>query len=172
MRHARLLLIGAALAALAGGIAAAPARPSESAAPTQQAAMTTSRYARTIARICDGGVLFTGTHEMGTRAGAIAVSRDIRATGQRRLRRVRAVPKPPRIASQAAHWIATEAKLVDLYALTYLRIWMKIEWAYAHRQRARLPLILHRLVHRPDELKHRAHRAEHALGVPDCTGGG
>jgi hypothetical protein len=59
------------------------------------------------------------------------------------------VPRPPLLARTAARWIATQEKLVSLYALTYLRIWMKIEWAYARHQREGLP-----------------------LGVPDCTGSG
>jgi hypothetical protein len=148
------------------------ARSAETAVPGVRTAMTPARYAREVTRICKGGLLFSGEHQIGTQAGAIAVSSDIRSTGRRRLRRVQAVPRPPLLARTAARWIATQEKLVSLYALTYLRIWMKIEWAYAHHQREGLPLSLHDLLHRPNKLKLEAGKLEYSLGVPDCTGGG
>jgi hypothetical protein len=135
-------------------------------------AMTRVGYLRAVTRICAKAVLFTGSHPMGTTAGAIEVSKAIRATGHRRLRRVAAVPRPPVIASKAVKWIAIEYKLDNLYAATYLRIWMRIQWAYAHHQRTKLPLVLHRLLHLPDKLDARADRLELILNVPDCTGGG
>jgi len=159
---------GSALALSHGG--ASPAHAPGS--PDGAAAITPERYARTVTRICERAVLFRNTHQIGTRAGAIAVSRDIRSTGRLRMRRVDAVPVPSAIARKVARWIATERKLDVLYADTYLRIWYQIEQAHTPQQRARLPLILHRLVDRPDKLKERAGRLELNLSVPDCTGGG
>jgi hypothetical protein len=135
------------------------------------ATMTPAGYSRAIARICAGALLFDGRHEIGTRAGAVAVARDIRATGNRRLRRVDAVAKPPATDDALVRWIATERQLVDLYAVTYLRIWNEIERARTPHQRAQLPLVLHRLVHAPDSLKLEAGTLELNLDVPDCTGG-
>jgi hypothetical protein len=126
---------------IAVSIAAAAAAGSLSAATT-----TPAGYTRAVIRICTGALLFDGRHQIGTRAGAISVSRDIRATGQR--------------------------KLDDMYAATYLRIWYQIERAHTPQQRARLPLILNRVVHQPDNLKQQAHQLEVTLHVPDCTGGG
>jgi hypothetical protein len=145
---------------------------SPTSAPFETAAMTPSRYSRAISRICERATLFTGDHQIGTRAGAIAVSRDIRSTGLRRLRRIQGVPKPPRIARTAGRWIAVERTLDGIYAATYLRVWIEIERAYDNGRRAELPVILQRLVHRPDRLKLLAGRLELALHVPDCTGGG
>jgi hypothetical protein len=133
--------------------------------------MTPAAYSRAVSRICIHPRLFTHKHEIGTRAGAIAVSRDIRATGHHRLRRVDAVAKPPRTAGNDRHWILVERKLVDMYATNYLRIWDEIERANTAAERARLPRVLHRLVHASDALKLRAGRLELKLSVPDCTGG-
>jgi hypothetical protein len=65
-----------------------------------------------------GALLFDGHHQIGTLAGAIAVSRDIRATGARRLRRVDAIAKPVRTARLAIAWIGLERRLVKIYAST------------------------------------------------------
>jgi hypothetical protein len=133
--------------------------------------MTPAAYSRAVSRICAGAPLFSHNHEIGTRAGAIAVSRDIRTTGHTRLRRVDAVTKPVKTAWKDKRWIATERKLVDMYATNYLRIWNQIERANTAAQRARLPRVLHHLVHAADALKLRAGRLELTLSVPDCTGG-
>lgn len=133
--------------------------------------MTTAHYSRAVSRICAGARLFSHRHEIGTRAGAIAVSRDIRTTGHRRLRRVDAVTKPVKTALADARWIATERKLVDMYATNYFRIWQEIERADTPAEHAKLPAVLHRLVHEADSLKLRAGTFEATLSVPDCTGG-
>ena len=133
--------------------------------------MTPAAYSRAVSRICTGAPLFSHKHEIGTRAGAIAVSRDIRTTGHKRLRRVDAVTKPVETAAADRRWIATERKLVEMYAADYLRIWNQIERANTAAPRARLPLVLHRLVHAADALKLRAGKLELRLSVPDCTGG-
>jgi hypothetical protein len=133
--------------------------------------MTPARYSHAVSRICAGAQLFSHRHEIGTRAGAIAVSRDIRTTGHRRLRRVDAVTKPVKTARADARWIATERKLVDMYATNYFRIWQEIERAHTPAEHAKLPAVLHRLVHEADALKVRAGTFEVTLSVPDCTGG-
>jgi hypothetical protein len=136
-----------------------------------QALQTPARYSQAVAPICAGALLFEGHHQIGTLAGAIAVSQDIRATGARRLRRVDAVAKPAGIARLAAAWIALERRLVKTYASTYLRIWYAIQRANSAAQRAALPGVLDALIHRPDRLQYQAARLELRLRVPDCTGG-
>jgi hypothetical protein len=138
---------------------------------TGSAAGTPAEYARTVTHICRGALLFEGRHEIGTRAGAVAVSLDIRATGSRRLDRVDAVPKPAETAKLAVHWIAIERSLVATYATAYLQVWGAIERATTPREHARLPGVLQALIHRPDRLQARAGALEQVLGVPDCTGG-
>jgi hypothetical protein len=133
--------------------------------------MTPAAYSRAVSRICTGAPLFSHKHEIGTRAGAIAVSRDIRTTGHKRLLRVDAVTKPVKTAGKDTRWITTERTLVDMYARNYLRIWNQIERANTPAQRARLPQVLHRLIHAADALKLRAGKLELTLSVPDCTGG-
>lgn len=157
MRTVTTLL--AALAVLAGEAEAA------------KAPQTPARYSRTVVHVCAGALLFDGRHQIGTRAGAIAVSQDIRATGTKRLRRVDTVSKPASTARLAAGWIAVERRLVETYASTYLQIWFAIEAANSPAQRAALPRVLHALIHRPDRLQYRAARLEKRLRVPDCTGG-
>jgi len=151
------LLVGAAVQSGAAALAGPPPTP--------------AGYSRAVARTCAGAVLFEGSHRIGTRAGAIAVSRDIRATGTRRLHRVDAVPKPSLEAALAARWIATERRLVSTYSRAYLQIWYAIERANTSAQRARLPGVLAPLLHAPDALQAEAEQLELRLHVPDCTGG-
>ena len=155
-----------ALAVLFAGTVLLAGSPSAPVAPQTPAA-----YSRAVTEICAGALLFDGRHQIGTRAGAIAVSRDISATGGERLRRVDAVPKPASTARLAARWIAVERRLVQMYASTYLQIWSAIERAHSPRDHARLPALLQRLILRPDTLQRRAAELEQQLNVPDCTGG-
>ena len=158
MRVVALLLAGAGL--LAGSALASSTPP------------TPAEYSLAVTQICTGALLFDGRHQIGTRAGAIAVSRDIAATGGGRLRRVDAVPKPAASGALAGQWIAIERRLVAMYASTYLRIWDEIETGYGSpREHARLADVLHALVHKPDALQHQAAALEQRLSVPDCTGG-
>ncbi len=136
-----------------------------------QLSQTPAGYSRAVTHICAGALLFDGRHQIGTRAGAIAVSNDIRATGTRRLGRVAAVPRPGGTTALAVHWIAVERRLVETYAATYLQIWDEIERANSPAQRAALPRALRALIARPDNLQHQAGRLELLLRVPDCTGG-
>lgn len=132
---------------------------------------TVASYRAAVAEVCDHPLLFSGRHEIGTRAGAVAVSRDIRLTGNGRLRRVDAIPKPRGGAILATRWIVVERRLVSTYARTYLRIWEAIDGTRTAEERARLPRELHRLVHAPDALAARAGALEARLRLPDCTGG-
>ena len=130
-----------------------------------------ARYAMEVRAICAGARMFDGTHEIGTRAGAIAVAQDIRLTGRRRLDRVAALPRPKTRARVAA-WLALERRLVKVYAATYLRIWKAIDTARTLQQRRRLPGVLRALIDRPRPLEARAAALEGKLGLGDCTGGG
>jgi hypothetical protein len=139
---------------------------------TAGAVTTTPRaYSQAVVRVCAGALLFDGSHAIGTRVGAIAVSQDIRRTGSRRLRRVDAIPKPPSEATVAESWIAVERQLVEFYAATYLRVWYAIERATTPRQRAALPGELQALINLARPLEHTAWQFEQRLSVPDCTGG-
>ena len=132
---------------------------------------TPAVYSRAVTGICAGALLFDRTHPSGTRAGAIAVSRDIRATGMRRLRRIEALPKPQRTARQDALWIRVERRLIEMYASDYLQIWDAIEAADTPAKRGALPAKLRALIDRPDRLQHQARALEQTLNLPDCTGG-
>jgi len=132
---------------------------------------TPAGYSGAVTQICAGALLFEGSHQIGTRAGAIDVSQDIRATGDRRLIRVEAVSKPASTAKLAARWIAIERQLVETYAATYLQIWDAIENADSPGNHAKLPALIRTLISRPDRLQSRAAKLELQLYVPDCTGG-
>jgi hypothetical protein len=141
------------------------------AAPSLGATHSTA-FADRVTHICTGAVLFEDSHEIGTRAGAVAVSRDIRETGARRLRRVAAVPEPHPQAQLIRRWLDIEHRLVAAYARNYLLIWNAIEDAKTPAQLAALPARVHTFVHDPDRLKGQADGLELRLHVPDCTGGG
>jgi hypothetical protein len=130
---------------------------------TAVAPPTAAQYARAVSRICVGALLFDGAHAIGTRAGAVSVSRAIRATGSARLRRVERLLKPPQTAVLVEKWLGIEHRLVGLYASAYLLIWNEIE----HGPRVR---VLRALVDRPRPLELRAGLLETTLGLPDCTG--
>jgi hypothetical protein len=170
MTRLRILRLCFAAAAAVAAIALA-----ESLAPPPRAAAfdrspTAAQYARAVTRICAGARLFNGTHVIGTRDGAVAVSNDIALTGGTRLHRVDALPKPPQ-AWAIVRWLSVEHQLVKMYAANYLRIWNAIEHARSPGQRAQLANVLLPLIHQPDGLAHQAVTLEHTLGVPDCTGG-
>jgi hypothetical protein len=129
------------------------------------------RYSQAVTRICAGALLFRGRHRIGTRAGAIEVSNDIRATGKRRLDRVDALPKPRQTAQLAVRWISLERRLVAVYAWAYLQIWHTIEHATTPRLRAELPTALRHLIDAPNGLQRHAAELGRRLQVPDCTGG-
>jgi len=151
-----------------GSLAAAgvTAMPSAAFAPFPSA------WPDAVSGICAHALLFEGRHEIGTRAGAVAVARDIRASTARRLDRIRALQAPPLQPSLSTQWLDLEQRLADVYASSYVRIYDAIAAAITPNQRARLPRVLDRLVHAPDALRDSAASLEGRLHVPDCTGGG
>jgi hypothetical protein len=132
---------------------------------------TPAGYSLAVQEICSGALLFDGSHQIGTRAGAIDVANDIRATGGHRLDLVDAVPKPAATTRVATRWIAVERRLVALYATNYLLIWDAIESANSPQELAGLPALVRPLLYGPDKLQGLAGRLEQSLDVPDCTGG-
>ena len=88
----RIVLITAVIVST---LAAAPGR----AAPTRTLAPAESSpaavYSSAVVQICAGALLFDHAHPMGTRADALAIAEDIRASTARRLARVIALSVPP-----------------------------------------------------------------------------
>jgi hypothetical protein len=130
-----------------------------------------SSWSNAVTGICAHALLFEGQHQMGTRAGAVAVARDMRASTARRLRRVRALQIPPPNPRISYRWLRLERQLAGVYARSYVRIYDAIAAAKTRTQRARLPRVLGRLLHVPDALRATAQSVEQRLHVPDCTGG-
>lgn len=131
-----------------------------------------AQYSLAVTRICAGALLFDHAHHMGTRADALDVARDIRASTARRLARVTALPAPPKLRSLSRSWIASQRQLAAMFARLWVRIYDTIDAAHTPAQRTTLPKRLEQLVHAPDSLKLAAGRLELELHVPDCTGGG
>jgi len=165
MAH-RTRLVFAALAASTLAATGAGSSTATAAGPPTAAA-----YARAVTRICAGALLFDHRHEMGTRADALSVARDIRASTRRRLALVAEVTPPPKERGTAMRWIALEQRLANAYARDWVRIFDVIDAARTPRQRARLPRELERLVHASDRLRRVVIVLELKLHVPDCTGG-
>ena len=130
-----------------------------------------TEWSQEVTRICTHALLFEGTHESGTRAGAIAVARDIRASTQRRVGLIRALDVSPPQRLLASRWLRLEGRLAATYASSYVRIYEAIAAAKSQAQLDRLPLVLRRLLDAPDGLRRRTASIELRLHVPDCTGG-
>jgi hypothetical protein len=141
-------------------------------AATAPTAADPASWSDGVTQICAHALLFEGRHEIGTRAGAIAVARDIRASTARRLDRIRALEVRPPQPGPSMEWLDLEQRLADVYAGSYVRIYNAIAAAVTPKQRARLPRVLERLLHAPDALRGKAASFEGRLHVPDCTGGG
>ena len=156
--------VATALAAVALAAAAAPVQ----AASGNSAA----EYSLAVTRICAGALLFEHTQKMGTRADALAVARDIRASTARRLAGVTALSVPPELQLISSRWISSQRGLASIYARTWVRIYDTIDAARTPGQRAGLAERLVQLMRAPDSLKLVAGRLELELQVPDCTGGG
>jgi hypothetical protein len=139
--------------------------------PNGPSAATTIADVRAITKICSGALLFEASHRLGTRADALAVARDIRASTRRRLDRVRAVPVARKRQRLIKRWIALERRLADVYAESWVGIFDAIDAAHTPGQRDRLPTLLGRLLHTPDRLRAAASQIELVLQIPDCTGG-
>jgi hypothetical protein len=164
--HRTPAVVIAACASLSLAPAAVAGTPHPDDAPVVAAA-----YAQAVTHICSKAVLFEGRHEMGTRAGALSVARDIRASTRRRLARVGAVHAPIGSTGLARRWITLEQRLANAYADNWVRIFDVIESADTPAERAREPQAIERLVHAPDTVKRAAARLANVLHVPDCTGG-
>ena len=128
-------------------------------------------YSLAVARICAGALLFEEAHAIGTRAGALAVARDIRASARRRFARVANVPTPPALQRPVARWLVLERRLAASYADHWVRMYDTIDAARTPKQHAELASRLEKLVHAPDGLRRAAGRLELRLNLPDCTGG-
>jgi hypothetical protein len=140
-------------------------------APTAAVATGPSSWSRAVSGICSHALLFEGPHEIGTRAGAVAVGRDIRASTERRLRRIRGLQVVPPQRRNANRWLQLERRLADVYASNFVRIYDAIAAATTETLRAQLPPVVRRLLSEPDALSAATARLEQRLFVPDCTGG-
>ena len=140
-------------------------------APSAAVATGPSPWSRAVSGICADALLFEGPHEIGTRAGAVGVARDIRASTGRRLRRIRGLQVVPPQRGPANRWLSLERRLADVYASNFVRIYDAIAAATTDGQRDQLPRVLRRLLSAPDALRAAAARLEQRLFVPDCTGG-
>jgi len=156
-----------ALAAAALVVAALSA--SSAAADTH---VTAATYSTGVTHVCAHALLFDQQHDQGTRADALAVASDIRASTESRLARVARVPVPAALRDLDARWIDTQRQLAATYARLWVQIYDAIAAASTPAQIAELPARLERLVNAPDALKQKAGRLELMLRVPDCTGGG
>jgi hypothetical protein len=129
-------------------------------------------WSSAVTRLCANALLFEEEHELGNRAGAIAVARDIRASTARRVRRIRALPMRPPHRRLSVRWLALEQRLAAVYARSFVAIYDAIAAAESPQQRNELPNVLRRLLDAPDGLRDKTANLERRLRVPDCTGGG
>jgi hypothetical protein len=168
-----VLLVAITLLALAAAPVSAVSTPRSGKPPRRvlgNAAAT--EYSLAVMDICGGALLFDHAHHMGTRADALAVARDIRASTARRLARVTALFAPRELQRTSSRWIASQRRLAASYARIWVRIYDTIDAVHTPAQRESLAERLHQLVHAPDRLKLAAAQLELELDVPDCTGGG
>jgi hypothetical protein len=155
----------AGIAATALAAAALAATPGHAASRN-----SVTEYSLAVTHTCAGALLFDHAHHMGTRADALSVARDIRASTARRLARVSALPVPAAEASAVARWIAVERRLADMYARNYLSIYDAISAPGTPAQHDRAVRSVRGLLDAPQALREDAGRLELQLRVPDCTG--
>jgi hypothetical protein len=129
-----------------------------------------AHWSRAVTRICAHALLFEGRHELGTLAGAIAVSRDIRSSTRQRLANVAQLPRPNN-RKAIDRWLGLERRLAAAYATSYLKIYEVIAATRTPRQHSQEPRLLGKLLHAPDRINWAATRLGALLHVPDCTGG-
>src|SRR5262245_59178328 len=165
------ILIGTALAAAVLATQARAAPQATSGWTPRPPGSSAAEYSVAVTRICAGALLFDHAQRMGTRADALAVARDIRASTTRRLARVKTVPVPLALRRISRLWISSQRRLAASYARTWVRIYDAIDALRTAAQRATLTQHLRQLVHSPDRLRLAAERLEVELNVPDCTGG-
>ena len=140
--------------------------------PSAAADRSRVTWSAAVTRICANALLFEEEHQLGNRAGAIAVARDIRASTARRVHRVRALRIRPPQRRLSVRWLALEQRLAAVYAKNFVAIYDAIAAAESPQQRAELPEVLRHLLHAPDGLRDKTANLEWRLRVPDCTGGG
>jgi hypothetical protein len=140
--------------------------------PSVAVAERPAPWSDAVSGICAHALLFEGRHEIGTRAGAVSVARDIRASTARRVRNIQALRVRPPRQRLAVRWLDLERHLAGVYASSYVRIYDAIAAANTASLRARLPRVLFRLLHAPDGIRRTAASVGQRLRVPDCTGGG
>ena len=172
LRAALLASLALGSTTVAAGSELGGARPGSSNAAAERAWRPASlHYTLAVRRICAGALLFDNPHTIGTRAGAIAVARDIRASTGRRLTRVAAVRPPRFLRLPIARWLSLQRRLADSYADNWIRIYDAIEAARTPAQHAGLARAVKRLLRAPDALRRASARLEQQLDLPDCTGG-
>ena len=154
--------------ALASPLAAGPVEASTQTARAPSVSL--APWSSAVTRICAHARLFEGRHEIGTLAGAIAVSRDIHSSTRRRLAKVAQLPTP-NDRKAIDHWLALERRLAAAYATSYLKIYQVIAATRTPPQHAQELRLLGRLLHAPDHINRAATRLGALLDVPDCTGG-
>jgi hypothetical protein len=140
--------------------------------PSSAADRSRVTWSAAVTRICANALLFEEEHQLGNRAGAIAVARDIRASTARRVNRIRALPMRPPQRRLSVRWLALEQRLAAVYARSFVAIYDAIAAAESPQQRNELPNVLRRLLDAPDGLREMTTNLERRLRVPDCTGGG
>jgi hypothetical protein len=170
VRRISLLSTALALAAAPIALGANPPRGSHGQETDTPAAITPPAYSRAVSHICAHAPLFTHEHSIGTRKGAMAVAGDIRASTQRRLVWVAALPTPPAQQSAVVRWLALERRLADAHAMNYVRLYDLIARGPSQQERGAARRLAG-LMRAPDRLRRAAARLEQQLRVPDCTGG-
>jgi hypothetical protein len=171
IRWMRVFLAIVTTALVATALAAASARAVPTKATSGPAGSTSAaKYSRAVTRICAGALLFDHAHETATRADALEVAADIRASTARRLVRVVAVPVPRGLRRISRRWIASQRRIAAILARSWVQIYDAIDAAQTPAQLAALPHRLHEFVHAVDPLRLPAGRLEIKLHVPDCTG--
>jgi hypothetical protein len=170
--HTLPIVIGTALVASALAATTGRAAPTPGGSLGATESSPAAAYSVAVTQICAGSLLFDNAHKMGTRADALSIADDIRASTARRLDRVTAVSVPPELQHITGRWTDSQRRLAALYARTWVRIYDTIDAANTSGQRATLAERLEKLVHAPDALKLAARHLELELQVPDCTGGG
>jgi hypothetical protein len=171
VRRVGFVAVALALATAPGAFGADPPKGSHGQETDAHAATTPATYARAVAQVCAHALLFEQPHSIGTRAGALAVADDIRASTQRRLALVAGIATPPGQRTAVVRWLAVKRSLAEAYALNYIRIYDLIAAPRTPRHDTQAARRLASLMHSPDRFRRAAAGFERQLRVPDCTGG-
>lgn len=171
IRWAGCVAVALALATAPVAFAADPPKGSHGQETNAPAPTTRAAYSRAVAQVCAHALLFEQPHAIGTRAGALAVAADIRASTRRRLVVVATLPSPPAQRVALVRWLALERRIADAYALSYVRIYDLIAAPRAAQQDRQAARRLAGLMRPSGRLRAAAAGLERQLRVPDCTGG-